>query len=53
MGRPSLNMQRFHLNLPPELVARVDAIVGAYGRSKFARQAIALLVGGFPRLLLA
>jgi hypothetical protein len=33
-----------HLNLPPEMLDRMDAIVGAKGRSKFARQAIGQLL---------
>lgn len=37
-------MQRVHLNLPPEMLDRIDAIVGANGRSKFAREAIGQLL---------
>jgi len=44
MGRPPLHMTRTHLNLPPELIARMDAIVGEKGRSKFVRQALAKLL---------
>jgi hypothetical protein len=44
MGRPPLFNQRVHLNLPPEMLDRIDAIAGAHGRSKFARQAIGQLL---------
>jgi hypothetical protein len=44
MGRPPLYNQRVHLNLPPEILERIDAITGAHGRSKFARQATGALL---------
>ncbi len=40
MGRPPLNVQRTHLNLDPDDIARVTAIVGRKGLSKFVRDAI-------------
>jgi hypothetical protein len=40
MGRPALNVQRTHLNLNPDDLARVTAIVGEKGISKFVRDAI-------------
>lgn len=44
MGRPPLHNVTTHLNLPQELLDRMDAIVGPKGRSKFARQAIGQLL---------
>jgi hypothetical protein len=35
MGRPPLNLTRLHVNLSPEDLARIDGVVGTYGRSKF------------------
>lgn len=40
MGRRSLNVQRTHLNLNPDDMARVEAIVGGKGVSKFVRDVI-------------
>lgn len=40
MGRPPLNVQRTNLNLDPDDLARVSAIVGEKGISKFVRDAI-------------
>ncbi len=40
MGRPPLNMSRTSLNLDPADLARVTAIVGEKGISKFVRQTI-------------
>jgi hypothetical protein len=44
MGRPPLHMITTHLNLPQDLLDRMDALVGPRGRSKFARQAIGQLL---------
>jgi len=44
MGRPPLHNVTTHLNLPQDLLDRMDAIVGPKGRSKFARQAIGQLL---------
>ncbi len=44
MGRPPLYMVSTHLNLPQDLLDRMDAIVGPKGRSKFVRQAVAQLL---------
>lgn len=44
MGRPPLHMTTTHLNLPQDMLDRMDAIVGPKGRSKFARQAIGQLL---------
>lgn len=40
MGRPPLNMKIVPVRLPPEVVAKVDALVGTYGRAKFIREAV-------------
>lgn len=40
MGRPPLNNIRTHVNLDPEALARIDAVVGEKGRSKFIRDAV-------------
>jgi hypothetical protein len=40
MGRPALDIKRFHLNLHPEDMAKIEAIVGSKGMSKFVRDAI-------------
>lgn len=40
MGRPPLNLTRMHVNLSDEVIERMDAVVGAKGRSKFIREAI-------------
>lgn len=42
MGRPPLNLTRLHVNLSAEDLARIDDVVGTYGRSKFIRDAIRL-----------
>ena len=44
MGRPPLYMISTHLNLPQDLLDRMDAVVGPKGRSKFARHAIGQLL---------
>lgn len=44
MGRPPLHNVTTHMNLPQDLLDRMDAIVGPKGRSKFARQAIGQLL---------
>lgn len=45
MGRPPLFHTRTHINLPAEDLARIDAIVGQKGRSKFIRQAVQQMLG--------
>ncbi|MBW6426199.1 hypothetical protein KX729_33175 [Rhizobium sp. XQZ8] len=40
MGRPPLNVQRTHLNLNPDDIARIEAIVVHNGVSKFVRDGI-------------
>lgn len=42
MGRPPLNITRMHINLPPEAIERISAIVDQKGMSKFIRDAIRL-----------
>lgn len=44
MGRPPLHNVTTHLNLPQDLLDRMDAIVGPKGRSKFVRQAVGQLL---------
>jgi len=44
MGRPPLHNVTTHLNLPQDLLDRMDAIVGPKGRSKFVRQAVAQML---------
>lgn len=46
MGRPPLNLTRTHVNLSPEDLARIDAIVGEKGRSKFIRDAVRQVLDG-------
>ncbi len=40
MGRPPLNMKVLNLRLPPEVVAQIDELVGAYRRPQFIRDAV-------------
>ena len=40
MGRPPLNMKVMPVRLPPEVIERVDALVGKYGRAAFIREAV-------------
>jgi len=40
MGRPPLNLTRTHVGLPPETLARIDALVGPQKRSDFIREAL-------------
>lgn len=44
MGRPPLHNVTTHLNLPRDLLDRMDAIVGPKGRSKFVRDALRQLL---------
>lgn len=44
MGRPPLHNITTHLNLPQDLLDRMDAIVGPKGRSKFVRDALRQLL---------
>ncbi len=39
-------MTRTHVYLSPEILARIDTIVGPQGRSKFIRQAVGQLLDG-------
>lgn len=39
-GQPSNGTKQYQVQLLPEQVARVDALVGTYKRSKFIREAI-------------
>lgn len=41
MGRPPLNLTRVPVRIAPEALKEIDAKVGAYGRAKFIREAIA------------
>jgi metal-responsive CopG/Arc/MetJ family transcriptional regulator len=40
MGRPPLSVEGIRVNLEKEMVARIDALVSTYRRSKFIREAI-------------
>lgn len=40
MGRPSLNVKRVTVNLPADMPARIDAMVGEQKRSEFIREAL-------------
>lgn len=40
MGRPPLNLTRVPVRLSPEALARIDALVGTYGRAGFIRDAV-------------
>lgn len=40
MGRPPLKMKIVPVRLPPEVVEKVDALVGTYGRAQFIREAV-------------
>lgn len=40
MGRPPLNMKIVPVRLPPDVVDKVDALVGTYGRAGFIREAV-------------
>lgn len=44
MGRPPLHNTTVHLNLPQDMLDRMDAITGPKGRSKFVRQACGQLL---------
>lgn len=44
MGRPPLHNTTVHLNLPQDMLDRMDAIAGPKGRSKFVRQACGQLL---------
>ena len=41
MGRPPLGMKPTPVRIAPEVLERIDALVGTYGRAKFIRDAIA------------
>lgn len=41
MGRPPLGMKPTPVRIAPEMLERIDALVGTYGRAKFIRDAIA------------
>lgn len=40
MGRPPLHLTRVPVRLSPEALARIDALVGTYGRAGFIREAV-------------
>ena len=40
MGRPPLNVKETKVRLTDEQRARIEALVGTYGMSKFIREAI-------------
>lgn len=40
MGRPKLNVRQISMQITPEILDRIDALVGGHHRSKFIRQAI-------------
>lgn len=40
MGRPNLYLIRTHVSLSAEQLDRIDALVGAKGRSEFVRKAV-------------
>lgn len=40
MGRPPLNMKIVPVRLPPDVVDKVDAPVGTYGRAAFIHEAV-------------
>jgi hypothetical protein len=41
MGRPPLNLKPVPVRFAPEVLARIDAIAGTYGRPAFIREAVA------------
>ena len=40
MGRPPLNLKPVPVRFSPEVLARIDAIAGNYGRPAFIREAV-------------
>jgi predicted DNA-binding protein len=40
MGRPPLNLKPVPIRLAPEVLARIDAVAGNYGRAAFIREAV-------------
>ncbi|MDP3869203.1 ribbon-helix-helix domain-containing protein [Phenylobacterium sp.] len=40
MGRPALNVKPVTVNLPADMPARIDAVVGSQKRSEFIREAV-------------
>lgn len=40
MGRPPLNLKAVPIRLAPDVLARIDAIAGTYGRPAFIREAV-------------
>ena len=40
MGRPPLGNTRIPVRLSPEAIAKIDALVGTYGRAAFIREAV-------------
>lgn len=40
MGRPPMNMKPTPVRLSKEALARIDALVGNYGRAAFIREAV-------------
>jgi len=41
MGRPPLKFKMLNIRFPPELVARIDALIGTHKRPEFIRKAVA------------
>lgn len=40
MGRPPMHMKIVPVRLPPEVIEKVDGLVGQYGRAQFIREAV-------------
>lgn len=40
MGRPALNGTPVLVRFPPDVPARIDALVGTYQRAEFIREAV-------------
>ena len=40
MGRPPLNLKPVPVRFSPEVLKRIDAIAGSYGRPAFIRDAV-------------
>jgi hypothetical protein len=44
MGRPPLYHTKLHVSIDPKDLARIEALVGEKGRSKFVREAVSKLL---------
>lgn len=40
MGRPPLGMKPTPVRIAPEVIERIDGLVGTYGRAAFIREAV-------------